>query len=737
MQSLSPTEDFYQYINHKWLNDPVNSIPDDYSSWGGFTKLYDDGLTNQINLVKNLTEPNLINQTNLNEEEQKITAIWKASSTRFTLWQEGKSDYNPIIKEINVLDKYFNATQCSDKNQYITNLADYLYYSQVNGISNVLDFDKGSDLLETNNIVLDLSTCGLSLPSRDYYFLDEFTDKRDLFKKHLGRVKNIIEQNTKLHLSIDFVDNIIEFETEIATYTMKPDQSRKYDEYFTNTTLTDLYKNLNDLTYLANKDRNYPEGDRHFVLDDDTLSEGAVFFEELYSLFDFRQRLTTNLDKYFLIDDKTRPNQHHITAYDGDAIRRCLSLIFTSSNQNKYRCFLTYKIIKGFYSFCSKELDEEFFNFYQRDIDGQLTQKPEAKRSIGTVNLLAGEMMGKLFVAKYFSEKDKTHLQILIGKVLGIMNTSINTNDWLTEPTKQKALEKLGKFTSKIGYPDKWKDYSEFKITSKNSLYDIYKIATKWSLKVDFFDKLNSKLDKTEWHMTPQTVNAYYSPNLNEIVFPAAILQPPFYHTSITTVLNDLDIKEEINIIGDEFCLLAANLGGIGAVIAHEITHGFDDQGRKFDSSGNLNNWWTDEDVTLFQEKCEKVANIAKKYQYQANVANKSSKIYHINPELTMGENLADLGGLSMSLKTLKTYLMDKPESILLATYRVFFKSWANIWKLNIRDDRKIMLLTCDPHAPCDFRGNLVKNFPEFYQAFDIKKEDKMYLSGEDRLVMW
>ena len=352
-------------------------------------------------------------------------------------------------------------------------------------------------------------------------------------------------------------------------------------------------------------------------------------------------------------------------------------------------------------------------------------------------------MMGKLFVAKYFSEKDKTHLQILIGKVLGIMNTSINTNDWLTEKTKQLALEKLGKFTSKIGYPDKWKDYSEFKITSENSLYDIYKIATKWSLQVDFFDKLNSKLDKNEWHMTPQTVNAYYSPNLNEIVFPAAILQPPFYHKSTATVLNDLDIKDEVNIIGDELCLLAANLGGIGAVIAHEITHGFDDQGRKFDSSGNLNNWWTDEDIELFNGKCDKVKQIANRYKYYEDTDNdndndnQNKKEHDMNPDLTMGENLADMGGLSMSLKALNSYLTNKSDEVTLATHRVFFKSWANIWKLNIRHDRKVMLLACDPHAPCDFRGNLVKNYPEFHRAFGVNEGDNMYLPEEERLVMW
>ena len=742
IDKLSPTTNFYSYVNQEWLDDPLNAIPDDYSSWGGFTKLHDDGLKNQISMVKNMTYDKSIQ---LNVEQEKIAAIWNASSERFKKWNRNESDYSPIVNEINNLNKHLNnSISINHKSAHLNNLATYLHYSQTTGIGNVLDFDKGSDLLVTNNVVLDISTCGLSLPTRDYYLEESYSEKLNMFRTHLQNVKMLIENNTSLVMDSNFVDNVINFESKIAKYTMKPEQSRRYDEYYTNTTLVGLYKDINNIRSLDIKDGNYTDDDQKFLLDLEGVSSTEVFFERLYELFNFRQILKTNVNKHFDDNDKNKPNPEHITVYDGDSIRRCLGLIFDIKNLNEYISFLTYKVIKSFYSISSKELDDEFFDFYQRKMNGQTTQNPEDKRNIGIVNQLAGEMMGKIYVEKVFSENDKGNIERMIEDVLSVMKESLETNDWLTEPTKKEALHKLGKFSYKIGYPDKWKDYSQLNIVSNMSLYEIYKVSKKWKLQVEFYDKINSKVDKDEWHMTPQTVNAYYSPTLNEIVFPAAILQPPFYHKSLETIKTDINIGADLDIVNSELCILAANLGGIGAVIAHEITHGFDDQGRKFDSDGNLNNWWTDDDVKLFDLKCNKVKSIARDYSYISSLVDSTENnlgIHKMNPDLTMGENLADLGGLSLALKVLNRRILQEPiiniEEKMSSAHRIFFKSWANVWKLNIKHDRKLMLLSCDPHAPCDFRGNLVKNCDEFYEAFDVKPGDKMYLSKGDRLVMW
>jgi putative endopeptidase len=734
-QCYTPQNDFYNYVNHKWLSDKKNTIPDDYSSWGGFTKLHDDGLKKQINIIKEL-ESNI----NLSEEEKKIYAIWKASENRFDLWNEDKSDYNPIENEINYLHNNLNSVY-ENQTEYINDLSNYFHYTQINSIQNVLDFDTGSDLTQTNNVVLDLSSCGLSLPSRVYYFKDEFKGKMIKFKTHLESINNIINNNTNITLTTNFVEDVIDFETKIANYTMTPDQSRNYDKYYTNTNLNELYSNINQLNSLDEKNNNYPEDNRNFNLEGNILKDLPVFFEKIYELFDFRKILENNLNKNFDTNDEQKPGTYHITTYDGDAIRRCLSIILDSNNLEKYKSFLSYKIIRKFGGLCSKELDDEFFNFYQKELGGQNKQKDREKRSIGLVNSLAGEMLGKIYVSKYFSGESKNNLKILINCELGIMKKSLANNDWLTNETKEIALIKLATFKNKIGYPDKWKDYSKLDINDNDSLYTIFKKTNVWSLHVNFFDKMNSKVDKSEWHMTPQTVNAYYSPNLNEIVFPAAILQPPFFHTSIDTIdfdytdeANHLDNIDKCHINNDDL-ILATNLGGIGAVIAHEVTHGFDDQGRKFDENGNLNNWWNSEDIELFNNKCNQLKNIVNGYIYSDKTENKHT----INGELTMGENLADIGGLSIALQTLKEHLNKKKSTKQYTKniLRVFFKAWANIWKLNIKEDNKIMLLNCDPHSPCDFRGNLVKNFDDFYEVYDIKENDKMYIKKNNRLIMW
>lgn len=730
----SAGEDFYMHVNKKWLDAPENVIPGEYSSWGGFVKLHDEGLKKQIKLVKALGD-----KADRNEEEEKIYAIWKASSDRFNLWAEGGGTYEPLKNEFTVLDSYLNGPTFESDEVYIENLAKYLHYTQMTGIRNVLDFDKGSDLKNVNNVVLDLSCSGLSLPSRDFYFEENFADKRDFFKSHLEKVKGLVEANIpESSLSEKFVENVIEFETELAKYSMKPAQRREYPEFYTNTNLVDLYQKIDDLRTLKSKFENYEEEERDFRLEN---SENKVkignLLEKLYELFDFRNVLEANHAKHFQ-NDPSGPEKHHITAYDGDGLRRVLSMVVDhKTNFGKYKSYMQYKTIAKFFSFTTKEMDEEFFDFYQRKLGGQQEQKQNDKRSINIVNRYAGEMMGKIFCANFFPEESKKDVSTLIDETIAIMKGSIETNNWLTAPTKVKALSKLERFRKKIGYPDRWKDYSDFNVKMGDSLYEISKKAKKWTLRVDFFEKLNSVLDRDEWRMTPQTVNAYFMPTQNEIVFPAAILQPPFYHASKDTI--DFDVTAEEEIASGSFDMVKpANFGGIVAVIAHEITHGYDDKGRKFDADGNINDWWSEEDANLFGKYTDIMGKSAEKYTF-VDIESEEKKEYKMNPHLTMGENLADLGGLSLSLKALLKSLEASKASpeVRKASLRVLFKSWANVWKSNIKKERRIMLLTVDPHAPTDFRGNLANHMDEFYEAFEIKEGDRMWIPKEERVRMW
>ena len=722
----SAKENFYEHVNEKWLQDPDNAIPSDYSSWGGFVKLHDTSLVNQINLVKKID----VTKFSKDHDEYKVKCLDRASQKRFESWNDGTANLSPIISELEHFNRIIDMDgedHDQDRN-YIKKLAHYVHYSDVNGIENVMDFDKGSNLDNVNEVLLDFSVGGLSLPSREYYKTSELKEKYELFSKHLENVKRILNSE---ELSDTFVEDVLKFENFLADYSMTQSQSREYDSYYTLTDLTGLYSDLNELKSLEGKEENYSEEERNFKLSDEKLETCKEFFEELYKLYNFREVLEANHKKNGF---DTNDSPFRLTAFDGDGIRRVLNLLLDENNMQIYKSFMHYKIISAFKSYATKELDDEYFDFYSRKLGGQQEQKPEEKRTMGLINAYAGEMMGKIYIKEYFPEESKEGMKTLVNSVLEIMKVSLETNDWLTQETKEKALEKLGVFRTKIGYPDSagWKDYSKLVLDYDSDLYTISKKYKAWGLHVNFLDKLNSKLDREEWHMTPQTVNAYFSPTQNEIVFPAAILQPPFYHASSETI--DFDMSEEID-CPENLRVLSANYGGIGAVIAHEITHGYDDKGRKFDGNGNLNDWWNSSDAELFKQKTELMVKSVEKYAFFS--ANED--VHKMDAQLTMGENLADLGGLSLSLKALQDVL--NKDGIEGETYRcclrVFFKSWANVWKQNITEDKRVMLLKVDPHAPTDFRGNMVQHIAEFYTSFDVTEGDGMWLPPDERMKMW
>jgi putative endopeptidase len=721
----TPGENFYLHVNKQWLEDPENAIPGDYSSWGGFAKLHDEGLLTQIQLVKDL-----IAQDDRSAEEMKIAAIWQASDHRFTQWSENQANMDPIYRELDSLDSILRPSeQPVDQTDLVDRIAQYLYYSKVNGIGNVFDFDKGADFENSNNVCLDLVSGGTTLPGREYYTEDSFLEKREAFKQHLENVRKLVNKDRQV-LSNDFVQNVIDFENQLAALMMKEEQARKYDTFYTNTTLSDLYENVNTLRYNLEKDDNYDKLDQGFKLDDNQIVLAKQFFETVYGSFDFRAILESNHSKHFK-DTDNGPNVHHITAFDGDGIRRTLALIFDPTNYMKYISFLQYKAISATNDFCSQDIDEEYFDFFSRKLTGQENQKSSDKRSIQTVSAYAGELLGKVYVKHCFPDRCKDDVRDMIDQALIQMDQSIKENDWLTEPTKLKALKKLSKFNSKIGYPDVWKDYSDLDIMMGDSLYAISTKANKWSLRVNFFEKLNSQVDKDEWMMTPNEVNAYFNPQLNEIVFPAAIIQAPFYHATADTI--DYDSDEDKIIATPDF-IKSANFGGIGAVIFHEITHGYDDQGRKFNESGELENWWTDADSTLFAQKTDILAEQVDRYVF------KHDGIEHrMNPRLTIGENLADCGGISLALKTLTNQLVadNRDPGYIQACHRVCLKSFATIWRLNIKPDVRISKLSTDCHAPTDFRANMVNNMEEFYDAFNVQDGDPMYIPPEKRLRMW
>ena len=357
------------------------------------------------------------------------------------------------------------------------------------------------------------------------------------------------------------------------------------------------------------------------------------------------------------------------------------------------------------------DIEKANWDFYSKTLNGSKAQKPADERALSTVNGSVGEALGKLYVDEMFPPEAKAKAEKMIANVIEAYKDRINALDWMSDSTKIKAIEKLDKFTVKIGYPNKWKDYSTMKVTSGNTYYDNMVAVGAWNLK-DNLDDIDEPVDRTEWGMSPQTVNAYFNPFNNEIVFPAAILQPPFY-----------------DYLADD----AVNYGGIGAVIGHEISHAFDDSGSRFDASGNLVNWWTESDLENFTARGNALAE-----QY-SNIEVLDSVF--INVKFTLGENIGDLGGVLAAYDGLQRLYKEigRPENIDGFTpEQRFFMSWATVWRTKQRDESLRNQVKTDPHSPGRYRATEpLKNVDAFYEAFDIKEGDSMYVAPENRVRIW
>ena len=383
--------------------------------------------------------------------------------------------------------------------------------------------------------------------------------------------------------------------------------------------------------------------------------------------------------------------------------------MFTAENLESLKTYLSWKTLTSYASYMGAEMEQENFDFFATKLKGTAQMKPRNERVLGTIDGSLGQPLGKLFVAKHFPKESKQYMEEMIENLRKAYRESINNLEWMTDATKEKALKKLNSFTYKIGYPEEWKDYSSLKIDPKEYLLNAMNTSI-FNYKM-MIDKLGKPIDKKEWFMTPQMVNAYYSSSANEIVFPAGILQPPFFHPSFDK---------------------AINYGGIGAVIGHEFTHGFDDQGSKYDWDGNLNNWWTQEDRTAFEKLAGQLAN---QYSSYAPVEG-----MNINGKMTLGENIADLGGLTLAYNALKKDLGEnQPEPIDGFTWQQrFFLGWANVWKGNITQKELKNRLVTDYHSPAEYRvlGPL-SNIDEFYEAFGTCDKGNMLKDDSTRIRIW
>jgi putative endopeptidase len=378
---------------------------------------------------------------------------------------------------------------------------------------------------------------------------------------------------------------------------------------------------------------------------------------------------------------------------------------------SEWKTYLRWHVLHAAAPYLCHDADAENFNFFGKVLSGQPQQEPRWKRAYRMLDGSIGEAVGQLYVEKYFPPEAKARMKDLVDNLQIVFRDHLKNADWMSEATRAKALEKFARFTKKIGYPDKFRDYSSIKI-DRGDLFGNVQRAAAFEEHRELV-RVGKPVDRTEWDMTPQTVNAYFNPEQNEIVFPAGILQPPFF---------DLTAPDPIN------------YGAIGVVIGHEITHGYDDQGRKYDADGNLNGWWTKEDAREFEARAQKVVDEYNAFETLPGV--------HVNGKLTLGENLADLGGISIAYDALERTLAKDPSKRKdingFTPEQLFFISFAQVWRTTIRDAEARRLVTVDPHSPGRFRavGPLV-NYQQFFDAFNIKPGDPMWRAPELRAHVW
>ena len=388
---------------------------------------------------------------------------------------------------------------------------------------------------------------------------------------------------------------------------------------------------------------------------------------------------------------------------------KALNELFPTVPVETWKEFLRYQALNSYANYLAKDFVDANFEFFGKTLRGRKEQQPRWKRAVNSVNGNLGELLGQLYVEEHFPPEAKTRMVEMVNYLILAYEESIQNLDWMSDETRARALEKLSKFTPKIGYPDEWRDYSELQLAEDDLIGNIQRSRVFAHYRE--IDKLGKPLDRNEWFMSPQTVNAYYNPPMNEIVFPAAILQPPFF----------MQDAED-----------ARNYGAIGLVIGHEIGHGFDDSGSQYDGDGNLRNWWTDEDRARFEERTDRLVAQYNSFEALPDL--------FVNGKLTLGENIGDLGGTAIALRAYEMSLQGKQSPIIdgLTGDERFFLGMAQVWRSKYRDEAIELRVKSDPHSPAYYRVNgVVPNVDAFYETFDVKEGDAHYLPADERVRIW
>jgi len=624
----------------------ANPIPDEYSRYGAFEIL---GKKNQEEIKSIITELAALTEVKKGSPEQQIRDFYNSGMDTNRIEELG---FDPIKSRLDDIDKIATIQDFIDVQSSINMEGSYPIF----GLFSAQD-DKNS-----SEVIANVVQAGLGLPDRDYYIgTDErLVEIRKAYVIHISKMLQLIGLDEGI--AMDKAISIMAIETNLAEASMTMLERR-------NPKATYNIYNREDLTIL-------------------------------FGSYDINRYLT-NLG---IADHVERVNVRQPEFF------KSLGKIMETTSIEDWKSYLEWNIINSNADALSSAFVKQNFAFYSTTLSGVDKMRPRWKRVISSTNGNLGNPMGKMYVERFFPAESKERMLELVENLKLSLKESIENLDWMAAETKVRALDKLAAITVKVGYPDKWIDYTNLEIFPDNYIKNLWNSST-FSYLRDL-NKIGKPVDRAEWGMNPQTVNAYYSPNMNEIVFPAAILQPPFFSAS-----------------ADD----AVNYGAIGVVIGHEMTHGFDDQGRLYDKDGNLNEWWTPEDTVNFKEKTQILVD-----QYNDFTILDS---LHVDGELTLGENIADNGGLFIAYTALmKSYEKNgTPEDIDNLNYNQrFFISYAQLWRQHIRPKTLIRRLQEDVHSPGTARVNAgVANLPWWYEAFDAQEGDDFYIAPENRAKIW
>ena len=627
----------------------TNEIPADKTVWGSFNELREKTDADALALLEAAANSDSLDA---NSDQAKAVYLYKTIMDTVARNEQGIQPIQPYLDKIAAIKTK-------------EDLQNYLQEMQMYGGGGFFSFGVGADAKNSNINAAYLSPGSLGLPDRDYYVAEDADskDKREKYEAHVTRMLQFLGDTPEE--AAENAETILAFETKMASPRFDKVERRDARLSYNPRSIAELQKNVSAIDWNS-------------------------FIEEIGA---------KDVDTIIVSQPK---------------YMAALQEIFETGNVEEWKEYLRWTLFNDAASTLTTEIEKANWDFYSKTLRGTTEQLPLNERALATINGSIGEALGKLYVEEHFPAEAKAKAEEMISNVVKAFENRINNLSWMGDSTKIKAIEKLSTTNIKVGYPDEWKDYSSLEIQKPEdggSYFQNMLNVAKWNVQ-DNISKLGEPVDKSEWFMAPQIVNAYYNPSYNEIVFPAAILQPPFY-----------DYQADA----------AVNYGGIGAVIGHEISHGFDDSGSRFDAQGNLNNWWTEEDLTQFEGLGGSLAD-----QYSAIEVLDS---VFINGKFTLGENIGDLGGVNAAFDGLQLHLKEHGHPGEIDGFtpeQRFFMSWATVWRTKMRDEALKNLIKTDPHSPGMYRAIVpLQNIEAFYEAFDIQEGDEMYVAPEERVAIW